>query len=184
MTIRMSPKGTAKIKNDEGFRSFVYDDHHKVYPKVALKPGQTPRGYATTGYGFNVGRIDWWKHPLAKEALEGKMTEKRADEILEVKLLDFCRHLEGLVVDSVEALMNQDMRDEFCNFAFNVGIGNVSKSTCLRVLNAVKEPGDFVAVGKQMLRWVHDSEGNELAALVERRGANAAPFLKPTVDKR
>lgn len=178
MSIHRSAKGKAKTKNHEGFRSFVYDDHVSVYPKVALKPGQIPKGYATTGYGFNVGKSHWWDHPLAREALEGKMTTVRADAVFEIINHAFELQVEGIVQDRVENMMTQDMKDELLDFIFNTGFGKFARSTCLQVLNLVQQPADFHAVGAQIKRWVHDDHGNELAALVERRGHNAEPFLK------
>lgn len=57
------------------------------------------------------------------------------------------------------------------DFAFNVGAGNLSHSTLLRLLNA----GDFAGAEVEFGKWNHAS-GRVLAGLTRRRAAEATMF--------
>lgn len=77
---------------------------------------------------------------------------------------------------SVNALLNvpvtQDQFDALCDFTFNLGEGNLARSTLLRLLN----DGEPRLAADQFLRWVY-AGGHILPGLVKRRTAERDLFL-------
>lgn len=60
------------------------------------------------------------------------------------------------------------------SFVFNLGQGQVGKSTLRKLHNA----GDFASAAKEFDKWVHDN-GRKLPGLVKRRAAEKALYLTP-----
>ena len=68
--------------------------------------------------------------------------------------------------------IGQNQFDALVSFAFNVGIGNLKKSTLLRKLNE----GDINSAALQFLVW-NKAGGKVLAGLTRRREAEMKLFL-------
>lgn len=80
----------------------------------------------------------------------------------------------GLAVGRlVKAPLTQKQYDALVSFTFNVGAGNLAKSTLLRKLNA----GDVCGAGKEFSRWDH-AGGKRLRGLTARRKLEAIPFME------
>ena len=78
---------------------------------------------------------------------------------------------ESAVNDLVEVSINQDQFDALVSFAFNVGAGNLGKSTLLKKLNA----GDFAGAAQEFQRW-NKGGGKVLPGLTRRRACEALLF--------
>lgn len=76
------------------------------------------------------------------------------------------------VLELVHVELNQSQLDALTSFAYNVGVGNLSKSTLLKLVNE----GRFDEAGQQFVRW-NRAAGRVMAGLTNRRNAEAQLFL-------
>jgi len=72
----------------------------------------------------------------------------------------------------VTVVLTQGQFDALVDVCFNLGIGNLTKSTLLRLLNA----GDYAGASGQFAVW-NKAGGQVLAGLTARRTAETAMFL-------
>lgn len=136
------------IKKFEGFRS---------------KPYKCPGGVWTIGYGRTRGVTNSTK-PVTKE---------EAEVMLWDDLEEFEKGVDELVT---YPYLNENQFGALVSFAYNVGLGNLRKSTLLRLLNE----GKVVAASEEFKRW-NKSAGKTLAGLTKRREAERKLFLKPAL---
>lgn len=139
--------GKALIKKSESFEKATYI---------------CPAGVPTIGYGTT--KIDGKPVPMGMT-----ITKEQAEKLLEDDLLVF----ENAVNKFVRVEITQNQFDALISFVYNVGIGNFSNSTLLRVLNQ----GNYTEAADQILRWTK-AKGKELPGLVKRRDAERQLFLK------
>jgi lysozyme len=111
----------------------------------------------TIGYGHTGG------------VKEGDLiTEQKAEQLLQDDLKKF----ENGVLRLVRVPLAQNQFDALVSFAFNLGVGNLGKSTLLKMLN----DRDYKGAAGQFIRW-NKAAGKELAGLTRRRLAESALFL-------
>jgi lysozyme len=124
---------------------------------LRLEAYQDSVGVWTIGYGHTKGvkRGDKITHEQAEEFLKQDMQE---------------------AIDGVNRLvrvpLTQQQFDALVDFTFNLGVGNLSKSTLLKLLNQ----GSYAEAGKEFLKW-NRAGGKVLAGLTTRRGVEADMFL-------
>lgn len=147
--MQTSEKGIALIKAHEGLRLEAYTD---------------PVGIWTIGYGHTSAAGS----PLVTKGM--KITEAGATEILRTDLRKFERY----VLDAVTVPLNQNQFDALVSWTFNLGPGNLRKSTLLRKLNA----RDYAGAADQFLVW-NKAGGKVLNGLTKRRTEERALFLTP-----
>lgn len=136
--MKTSPAGRKLIGQFEGLRLKAYQDSVGVW---------------TIGYGHTSAAGS----PIVFLGME--ITEQEADRILS-------RDLEGAekaVQAFVKVPLNQNQFDALVSFTFNLGPGNLAKSTLLRRLNS----GDY-NVGNEFLKW-NKAGGKVLSGLTKRR---------------
>ena len=128
----------------------------KHFEGCVLKAYKCPAGVWTIGYGHTKGVEpgDEW-------------SEDHANHMLEVELEEY----EGYVSKYVTAPLGQNQFDALVSWTYNLGGGNLSASTMLKVLNA----GEYEEVPNQMLRW-NKAGGKVLEGLTRRRQAEADMF--------
>jgi len=95
------------------------------------------------------------------------ITSAEADELLSYDL----RRIETDILSCVTVKLEQYQFDALVSFVFNLGIGNFSKSTLLKKINA----GKFESCPAEFLKW-GNAGGKPCAALLHRRHAEAALF--------
>jgi lysozyme len=176
--LSLSAKGLALIIRFEGYVGHPYDDLRSAsrYKPITSSLG-TPtvevaypewtggavRGTVTIGYGHtNLSG----KPPRIVPGL--RMTEPEALRLLRRVLADV---YERDVKRLVKAPLTQGEYDALVSFCYNVGAGNLGKSTLLRRLNA----GDYEGARHQFGVWTR-AKGQVLAGLVKRRAAEADLF--------
>lgn len=142
--MKTSANGKRLIKEFEGVSYVPYDD-------VA--------GKLTVGVGHLLKKTDNFKYPL---------TEAQVDALLEQDL----SYAESAVNQAVCVNINQNQFDALVSWTFNLGGGNLLKSTLLRLLN----DGLFKEAANQFLRW-NKAAGKEVAGLTRRRKAERELFL-------
>jgi lysozyme len=142
-----SRRGLDLIKTSEGFRENAYPD-----PASGGDPW-------TIGYGFTKGvkRGDKITRADADARLIKEYDAKEADVLKLVKV--------PLTPNQLGALVS---------LTFNIGAGNLGKSTLLRKLNA----GDYAGAAAQFAVWKF-AAGKVMKGLVTRRANEAALFRKP-----
>lgn len=150
--MRLSQQGLELIKRFEG---------------LSLKAYKDAVGVPTIGYGHILGV----KMGTGITALE-------AEELLQQDVSHFEQGVSCLI-NELDINITQPQFDALVSFAFNLGLGNLKKSTLLKKLYLMKQ-GDKLsmqAVAKEFLRW-NKAGGKVLQGLVNRRQAESDLFLQ------
>ena len=116
-------------------------------------------GHNTIGYG------NTFYENGVKVKPGDKITQQRAEELLDVILIKFVQQTNEVIKSSV----NQNQRDALTDFAYNCGLGNLKSSTLLKKVNA--DPNDKT-IRDEFMKWTRANK-IELAGLVRRRKAEA-----------
>lgn len=99
-----------------------------------------------------------------------KITQKQADELFEMVMNEFAI----MVRKALTKELNENQFSALVCFSYNVGIGNLKRSTLLRKINA--NPNDET-IKAEFLRWTR-AGGKVLRGLVRRRTAEADLYFK------
>ena len=118
-----------------------------------------PAGIWTIG----VGHTDAAGPPIVRSSMT--MTRAQAEYTLEADLISFETHVSMLV----KVPLTQNQFDVMVSFAFNCGVGALTKSTLLKKLNR----REYSAIPAELMKWTKGG-GKELPGLVRRRRAEAA----------
>lgn len=148
--MKTSQDGINLIKHFEGFRTKAYLDSV---------------GVPTIGYGHTKG---------VKMGMI--ITETKAEELLREDLSYF----EKKVSELVKVPLTQNQFDALVSFTFNLGEGNLKKSTLLKKLNGLVYTNNKLLeeVADEFLKW-NKAGGKVLSGLTKRRLAEKMMFLKP-----
>jgi lysozyme len=119
---------------------------------------------ATKGEPWTIG----WGHTGGVKPGD-TCTQEEADEWLMMDTLKAAEAVNHLVVVD----LTQHQFDALVDFAYNCGIGNFSKSTLLKLVNA----SDFEGASKEFPKWDMGG-GKHLAGLLRRRLAEQKEFLE------
>ncbi|HEY0006640.1 MAG TPA: lysozyme [Pyrinomonadaceae bacterium] len=106
----------------------------------------------------------------ARALYPGGITLSQAEALLRADLMDTCRDVEAAV--TVPITDNQFAA--LVSFTFNLGIGNLRKSTLLRLVNEKQ----FDAAAGEFQKW-NKAGGRVLPGLTRRRQAEATLFRTP-----
>lgn len=142
--MNISQKGIDLIKKFEGCRLTAY---------------KCPSNVLTIGYGHTGSDVYVGK----------KITQKEAEYLLKNDIIVHCNNVNKLV----KVPLTQNQFDALVSFEFNIGYGQFSKSTLLKLLNEKK----YKESAEQFERWVY-SNGKVLQGLVKRRTEEKNLFLK------
>ena len=128
----------------------------KHFEGCVLTAYKCPAGVWTIGYGHtkDVQPGDEW-------------SEDHANHMLEVELEEY----ENYVSTAVTVPLSQNQFDALVSWVYNLGNGNLTSSTMLKVLNS----GDYAGVPAQIKRW-NKAGGKVLEGLTRRRQAEADMF--------
>lgn len=134
---------------------------------LILEPYLDAVGIPTVGYGTI-------KYP------DGRSVSMKDKPITREQATEYLMHEVNEKASAVESMVKVPLNDnEFAAlvcFAYNVGVGALSKSTLLKLLNSKTSKAD---VADQFLRW-NKAGGKELPGLTRRRQAEKSLFLQPT----
>jgi len=119
-------------------------------------PGEFP----TWGYGHKI---------KPGEDFSGCASQEKAEEVLKADLDEACASVNRLC-QGIQ--LTQGQTDALTDFVFNVGEGNLARSTLLRYLHQ----GWVTEAANQLLLWTF-AGGRVLPGLVRRRAAEKALFL-------
>lgn len=135
-----SENGLALIKKHEGLRLEAY---------------KCPAGVPTIGYGHTKG-----------VRMGDTITQAKADELLREDVGEVERVLNQQMI-LTDTKLRQGQFDALVSFAFNLGIGNLLRSTLWRIIRKDPDSRDIPA---QFRCWVN-AGGKRLSGLVARREA-------------
>jgi lysozyme len=131
----------------------------RKFEGLKLKAYLCPAGVWTIGYGNTF-------YENGSKVQEGeKITLDRADKLLFFVVQKFESEVSKLVKSSI----NDNQLGALTSFAFNVGAGNLAKSTLLKKVNA--NPND-ATIRDEFMRWTK-AGGKVLNGLITRRKAEA-----------
>ena len=142
---KLSQKGLELIKSFEGLK---------------LKPYLCPANIATLGFG-NTYYPDGTKVKLTDPAI----TQEKAEELLKFLVVTYEKAVDSFCRDDI----SQSQFDALTSFAYNVGTGNLQKSTLIKKVNA--NPQD-PTIRAEFMKW-NKAAGKVLLGLTRRRTAEA-----------
>lgn len=131
----------ALLEREEGFRANAYWDVSQY----------------SIGYGSGT-------MPNGQKVKDGDTITKEAARELLRKLID--TQYGATVNRVITANINRNQWNALVSLCYNIGQGNFSGSTLVKVVN--QNPNNFDAIETQFLRWVN-AGGNYLPALRDRR---------------
>ena len=139
---------------------------------VNIDPYLDPVGIWTIGWGHAIAVGDAWlrgpeNSKAARALYPGGITVEQAETLLRGDLLDACRDVESLV----RKPLTDNQFAALVSFTFNLGRGNLAKSTLLRKLHA----GDYPGAALEFGRW-NKAGGKVLAGRTHRRAAETELF--------
>ena len=128
----------------------------KYYEGLELDAYQCAAGVWTIGYGHTKGVQpgDTWSEDHANHMLERELEE-----------------YENYVNTAVNVPLSQNQFDALVSWVYNLGNGNLTSSTMLKVLNS----GDYDGVPAQIKRW-NKAGGKVLEGLTKRRQSESDMF--------
>jgi lysozyme len=132
----------------------------KQFEGLKLKPYLCPASICTIGYG-NTYYPDGTKVKLTDPAI----TAQKAEELLKFLVQSYEKGVDSFCLDDI----NQNQFDALTSFAYNVGVGNLQKSTLIKKVNL--NPND-PAIRLEFMKW-NKGAGKVLAGLTRRRQAEA-----------
>jgi lysozyme len=131
----------------------------KKFEGCKLKAYKCPANVWTIGFGNTF-------YEDGSKVKEGDViTQERANELFDIIIIDFVRMSNALVKSDV----TENNFSAIVSFAFNVGTGNLKKSTLLKKVNA--DPKD-PTIKAEFMKWTR-ANGVVLKGLVRRREAEA-----------
>lgn len=153
-TMQLSFKGLELIKSFEGFRSKPYLDTVGV-PTI---------GYGNTYYA-NGRKVSLQDKPLSQQ---------EASDLKQVIInQDFVPTINQLLKEEIsQGLITQNMFDALVSLAYNIGLGNLKKSSVIRLLKQGNKQGSADA----FLLW-DKAGGKTLSGLTQRRKKERLLFL-------
>lgn len=140
--------------------------------------GFVPNWYPDPAHGWKVptccyGHTDMAGEPKYADTKDKKFTKAEGAEIL---LRDLKKY-ESYVAQFISAPLNANQYGALTSFTFNLGPGNLEKSTLRKKINAL----DYEGASKEFSKW-NKAEGKVLPGLTRRRTAEAALFMTPVND--
>lgn len=135
----------------------------KEFEGLRLTAYKCPSGIWTCGYGRTNG--------VTKGTT---ITKAKADEWLREDIRSVCRQ-----VDALGLTLEQGEYDALVDFAFNLGIGSLKRSTLLRY---IRHHGTDLLIVREFMRWTR-SNGKVLDGLVKRRKWEAERYVGKTIYK-
>lgn len=157
--MNINDAGLALIKEREGYLMALPDGRCTTY--------YCPAGKLTIGWGCTEGIKpgDVWTPAQAEAALRRELAKH-----------------EAAVMRLVSVNLNENQFSALVSFSYNVGSGNLQKSTLLKKLNK----SDYAGAQREFLNWnkaTVNGKLTELRGLAIRRAQEAALFATPTEEE-
>ena len=98
------------------------------------------------------------------------ITKERAEKLFDIIVAEFCIKVDR----NIKTILTENQYSAIVSFTYNVGIGNLNKSTLLRKVNF--NPND-PTIRQEFIKW-NKAGGKVLAGLTTRRSAEALLYFK------
>jgi len=141
------------VQSFEGCEKRQPNGTFNAYPDPGTGGDPWTIGWGTTGPDVTPG-VNW--------------TQQQCDDRFTQDLNEFAQSVENAIGG---AATTQPQFDALVSFSYNVGIGNLTKSTLLKMHKA----GDYAGAAGQFARW-NKANGKVMAGLTRRRAAEAALY--------
>ena len=148
----------------------------KHHEGVRFRPYRCPALLWTVGVGHVIDPshikvpLNDRKNLPIPDGWDRQLSPKEVDDILAADLASFERGVLRLCPSG----LTQSRFDALVSFSFNVGLGNLQRSTIRMCHNR----GDFEGAAEAFMAWTK-AGGKELPGLVKRRKDERALYLKP-----
>ena len=129
----------------------------------SAKPYKCPADIPTIGYGSTK-----YLNGTPVQMTDPAITQQQAELLLSQTLVEY----EDAVNSLVKVKLTQNQFDALVDFAYNCGIGNLKKSTLLKLLNS----GNYSGAANEFPKW-NMGGGKVLQGLVKRRKLEQELFL-------
>ena len=136
----------------------------KKHEGLRLQAYLCPAGVPTIGYG------NTFYEDGTRVKMGDRITRDRAEKLLLHVVEAFAVQVDRLIASRI----NANQRAALVSFAYNVGIGNLQRSTLLRKVNA--NPND-PSIRIEFMKWTK-ARGQVLRGLVVRRQDEANLYFK------
>lgn len=146
--MKVNEKGIELIKKFEGCK---------------LKAYKCSGGVPTIGYGAT------FYEDGSKVKMTDTITQQRADELLQYHVGLFSEKVKPLIKDTI----NDNQFSALVSFAYNVGVGALSKSTLLKKVNINAKDASISA---EFAKWIK-AGGKILSGLEKRRAAESQLYF-------
>ena len=137
------------------------NDMIKAWEGCRLKAYKCPAGIWTIGYGHTAGVYAGMT-----------ITQKQADDIFQKDIDAFALQVTRILNDN-SVTLRQCQFDALTSFAYNVGIGNLKRSTLFKKVKT--NPNDLL-IASEFAKW-NKGGGKVLPGLVKRRAAEAKLYF-------
>lgn len=153
---KYAPRGTILVKEN---KSLIYEYID-------------PIGLPTIGYGHLLTKSEMAIKRININGVSIDYTKGLTlEQVMMLKKQDLAR-FEKAVKDYVKVPITQSMFDALVSFSFNVGTGNLQKSTLLKLLNKK----NYASAANEFVKW-NKAGGKVLSGLTKRRNAERTMFL-------
>ena len=132
----------------------------KKFEGLSLKPYLCPAGIGTIGYGNT-----YYPNGSKVKMTDPAITQSQADQYLLFLMPPYEKAVDSFCRDDI----NQNQFDALVSLAYNIGVGNLQKSTLIKKVNL--NPND-PTIKAEFLKW-NKGAGKVLAGLTKRRQAEA-----------
>jgi lysozyme len=135
----------------------------KSFEGLRLKAYRCPAGVPTVGWGSTLG-----------VTMGMTITQAQAEELFDRDLVKF----ENAVTSFVHVPLNENQFSALVSLCYNIGPGNFSKSTLVKLLNKA----DYDGACQCFAQW-NRANGKVMKGLTTRRAAEAKLFNTPVSNK-
>jgi lysozyme len=142
---KISEKGLGLIKKFEGLKLSAY---------------KCPAGIATIGFGNT-----YYPNGEKVKLTDSPITKKEAEELLKFIVIPYERAVDSFCRDDI----SQNQFDALVSLAYNIGVGNLKKSTLIKKVNL--NPSDST-IKSEFAKW-NKAAGKVLLGLTRRREAES-----------
>lgn len=138
---------------------------------IGLQPKMCPAGVWTEGYGHAIVYNGKLLRGIENKALAYKLAKVNTEADAEILLKQDVMKHETAVNFRVNVKLNQNQFDALVSFTFNVGIGNLQRSTLLKKINL----SDYKGAAEEFPKW-NTANKKVLLGLTRRRAAERKLF--------
>ena len=132
----------------------------KRFEGLKLKPYLCSAKVPTIGYGNT-----FYPNKTKVKMTDAPITKEYAEEIFSVLVEEFAQGVRKLLTIQI----SENQFNALVSFAYNVGVGNLQKSTLLKLVNINPNDGN---IAKEFLKW-NKAGGKVLKGLTNRRIAES-----------